>query len=78
MEQASAFKTWFQPGPRPAWGAFNHAGFINQELTSVNFRSPCYLLDSANCQSRDLRLMQQTCRHLGEVRRPQLLHDIVS
>ena len=33
MEGASAFQTWFQPGPRPAWDAFNHGGFINQELT---------------------------------------------
>ena len=33
MEEASALKTWFQPGPRPARDAFNHRGFINQELT---------------------------------------------
>ena len=32
MEEASAFKTWFQPGPRPARDAFNHGGVANQEL----------------------------------------------
>ena len=33
MEEASAIKTWFHPGPRPARDAFNHGGLINQELT---------------------------------------------
>ena len=33
MEEASAFETWFQPGPRPARDAFDHGGFIHQELT---------------------------------------------
>ena len=34
MEEASAFKTWFQPGPRPTRDAFFSSGwFSNPELT---------------------------------------------
>ena len=33
MEEANAFKTWFQPGPRPVQDAFNRGGFMNQDVT---------------------------------------------
>ena len=33
LEEASAFKKYFEPGPRPAQVAINQRGFINQELT---------------------------------------------
>ena len=33
LEEASAFKKYFEPGPRPARVAINQRGFINQELT---------------------------------------------
>ena len=33
LEEARAFKTYFEPGPRPARVAINQRGFINQELT---------------------------------------------
>ena len=33
LEEASAFKKYFEPGPRPARVAINRRGFINQELT---------------------------------------------
>ena len=33
LEEASAFKKCFEPGPRPARVAINQRGFINQELT---------------------------------------------
>ena len=32
MEEAGAFKEYFEPGPRPARVAINQRGFINQEL----------------------------------------------
>ena len=37
LEEASAFKKYFEPGPRPARVAINQRGFINQELT-LGFR----------------------------------------
>ena len=33
LEEASAFKKYFGPGPRPERVAINLRGFINQELT---------------------------------------------
>ena len=33
LEEASAFKKYFEPGPRPARVAINQRKFINQELT---------------------------------------------
>ena len=33
LEEAGAFKEYFEPGPRPARVAINQRGFINQELT---------------------------------------------
>ena len=33
LEEASAFKKYFGPGPRPARVAINLRGFVNQELT---------------------------------------------
>ena len=39
LEEASAFKKYFEPGPRPARVAINQRGFINQELT-LNFALP--------------------------------------
>ena len=33
LEEASAFKKYFEPGLRPARVAINQRGFINQELT---------------------------------------------
>ena len=38
LEEASAFKKYFGPGPRPARVAINLRGFINQELT-LRFRA---------------------------------------
>ena len=38
LEEASAFKKYFGPGPRPARVAINLRGFINQELT-LGFRN---------------------------------------
>ena len=35
VEEARAFKTWSQPGPRPARDAFNHEGFLTQELAYI-------------------------------------------
>ena len=32
LEEAGAFKEYFEPGPRPARVAINQRGFINQEL----------------------------------------------
>ena len=36
LEEASAFKKYFEPGPLPARVAINQRGFINQELTLRN------------------------------------------
>ena len=38
LEEASAFKKYFGPGPRPARVAINLRGFINQELTLHGMR----------------------------------------
>ena len=35
MEEASAFKTWFQPGPRPALDALNHAGVYESRVDMI-------------------------------------------
>ena len=40
LEEASAFKKYFGPGPRPARVAINLRGFINQELTLVKAVGP--------------------------------------
>ena len=39
LEEASAFKKYFGPGPRPARVAINLRGFINQELTLLFVRT---------------------------------------
>ena len=59
LEEASAFKTYFGPGPRPARVAINLTGFINQELTLVGKASASLwkVLGSSS-----LRIKQEMCR----------------
>ena len=37
MEEASDVKTWFQPGPRPAWDVFKTGGLLILGRVFSNF-----------------------------------------
>ena len=53
LEEASAFKKYFEPGPRPARVAINQRGFINQELT-LGVAEFCGALPAwCECESRN-------------------------
>ena len=54
LEEASAFKKYFEPGPRPARVAINQRGFINQELTLRFITVYCLGFRDLGSRFRDL------------------------